>query len=51
VILYDNVVVVVGSARAVLAGFAGAALGFVVSGRSREKPEAPADPAGTKPTP
>jgi|GEM_PF-3298025 len=42
---------VVGSARAVLAGFAGAALGFLVSGRSREAAETSADPVGTKPTP
>ena len=42
---------VVGSARAVLAGFAGAALGFVFSSRSREEPEALAGTAGTKPAP
>jgi len=42
---------VVGAARAVLAGFAGAALGFVVSGRSREDIAGSAGRTGTKPAP
>ena len=42
---------VVGSARAVLAGFAGAALGFLVSRRSRREATETADPVGTRPAP
>lgn len=42
---------VISAARAVLAGFAGAALGFLVSGRFRKMAVESADPVRTEPAP